>query len=108
MKEFVIIYMAPLVSLDTVAKATPEEQQADMQSWQDWMRAHEADFVDQGSPLSHNIRVTKGHIDAMRNEVCGYGIVKAKSHQAAAELMQDSPHFDLPGAYIEVLEKVEM
>jgi hypothetical protein len=44
-----------------------------------------------------------------KNEVCGYTIVEADSHEAAAELFKSSPHLtNMQGATIDVLECMEM
>lgn len=101
--------MAPIEEMQKMMKnATPEQQKQGMADWQRWMDAHKADLADTGAPLGKNKRVTKDGISDVRNEVSGFTVVQAQSHEAAAQLMQDSPHFALPGGYIEVLEWVEM
>ena len=80
-----------------------------MEAWNSWMEAHKADIVDPGAPLSKVKQVTKRGVTDTHNDIGGYMIVKAESHDAAAKLMQDSPHFDEleAEAKIEVMEMSE-
>lgn len=107
--KFVAIYMAPSEALDEMMKhTTPAERDAGMASWQAWMDSHEESFVDQGAALGKNKRVSKDGISDVRNEITGYAVVEANSHEEAAEIFSDSPHLDIDGAYVEVLTWVEM
>ena len=101
--------MAPNASIDEMMKkSTPEQQKAGMDAWMGWMEKHKASMTDMGNPLSKNKRVTKGGVSDTRNEVCGYSIVEAASHDEAAALFADCPHFELPGAYVDVLQCMPM
>ena len=101
--------MAPAAEMDKMMKnSTPKDMKEGMEKWTTWIKAHKADFVDEGAALGKNKRVMRQGVSQTRNEVTGYGIVKAESHDAAAELFTDSPHFEIPGAYIDVLEWVDM
>ncbi len=44
----------------------------------------------------------------MKNQVGGYTIVQANSHDEAAKIFADSAHFILPGTWIEVMEVMDM
>jgi hypothetical protein len=61
-----------------------------------------------GNPIGKNMRVTKSGAAAVRNEVCGYSMLSADSHEAAAAVFADCPHLDLKGAYIEIGECMPM
>ena len=101
--------MAPVEEMQKMMKnSKPEDMKKGMDSWKSWMDSHADQFVDQGAPLGKNKRVTKGKIVDMRNEVTGYSVVRADSHEEAAKMFQDNPHMEIPGAYIEVLEWVDM
>jgi hypothetical protein len=50
---------------------------------------------------------SKGATD-VRNEVSGFSIVQADSHEAATKLFLGNPHLKIPGGYIEVLEWVSL
>lgn len=109
MKKFVAIYMAPAEEMQKMMKdATPEQQKHGMDDWYAWMEKHKADIVDIGAPLGQNKRVTKDSISDVHNDVAGFSIIQAESHEEAAKLMQDSPNFAIPGSYIEVLSWVDV
>jgi hypothetical protein len=41
----------------------------------------------------------------VKNNVGGYSIVQAETHEAAAKLFgKDHPHLHMPGAWVEILE----
>ena len=105
MQKFIALYMIPVASMDEMMKnSTPEQRQAGMDSWKQWAKMHEKDLVDLGVPLGKNKRVTASGVSDVRNEVCGYSLVQAESHDAAAKLFMDNPHLQMSGAYVEVLE----
>lgn len=109
MKKFVALYMAPTAEMDKMMKdSTPKDMKEGMEKWTTWMKAHTAEFVDEGAALGKNKRVMKKGVSSTRNEVTGYSVVEAESHDDAVEIFKDSPHFDIPGAYIDVLEWVDM
>lgn len=103
------LYMVPPSSMDEMMKNwTPEQMRAGMDYWKKWMAAHENSFVDRGTPLGRNKRMTREGATDIRNEVTGYSIVQAESYEEAAELFKDNLHLQMPGAYIEILECREM
>ena len=114
MKKFLILYNAPLNELDKMMeqmKGNPEAMKEGMDSWMNWMNGMKDNFVDMGAPAAKNKRVTAQGIEDVRNEVTGYSILQANSLEEAAELINrdpKSPHFHIPGAYVEVTELMEM
>ncbi len=109
MKKYIALYVASNNAIDEMMKSsTPEGMKEGMQKWFAWGKAHEKDVIDLGNPAGKNKRITSGGIADVRNEVCGYTLVRADSHDAAAELFTDNPHLDIPGGYIEVLECVDI
>ena len=109
MKKFFVLYMAPVAGMEKMmATATHEEMKTGVDAWTAWMEDHKADLAEVGAPLGKNKRVTKSSISDIKNEVTGYSIVLAETHEEAAALLQDSPHFGIPGAYIEVLDMVSI
>ena len=88
---------------------TPEMQKAWMEEWKQWMQA-KGGVVDMGAPLGKTMKVTPAGIESVRNEIGGYSIIEAESHEEAATKMQDSPHFKMMGGngWIEVMEVGEM
>lgn len=97
--------MAPTASLDEMRKnSTSEGMKKSMDSWMQWMNMHKAAIVDGGAPAGKNKRVSGSEVTDIRNEVCGYTIVQAESHDAAALIFKDMPHMGIKGGYVEVVE----
>ena len=71
----------------------------------DWGAANAAAIVDQGSPLGKTKRAGPHGISDIRNAIAGYVIVEAHSHEAAAKLFENHPHFAIfPGDSVEIME----
>jgi hypothetical protein len=95
--------------MDEVRKnMTPERAKEVNESWLKWAASHEKSFVDLGSPTGKNKRVSKDKVQDVRNEVTGFSVVQAESHEEATKIFRDNPILNMPGAYIEVLEWVQM
>ncbi len=113
MKKFFALFCIPIAVIQEWEKqADSEKGKTDdekiMKEWENWMSLHKASFVEQGQPLGSTKRVTSGKVSDVRNDLTWYGIVQAESHEAAAKLFADSPHLQIPQAYIEVMEITDM
>ena len=109
MKKFVALYMAPVGAFDDMMKnQDPAQMKSMSDGWNSWVKSHEKSFVDVGAPTGKNKRVAKDNVRDVRNEITGYSVVQADSHDDAAKIFKDNPMLAFPGAYIEVLEYVEM
>jgi hypothetical protein len=106
MKKFLVVYMADRAVFEKMMlESTPEMQKAGMAAWMKWMSANQAALVDGGAPLGPTKRVTASGVSDVRNEMGGYSIVQAESHEAATGMFgKDFPHLQVPGAWIEVVE----
>ncbi len=106
MKKFMVLYMAPSAAFDAMMKtATPEMREKGMQAWMAWMNANKASLIDGGAPLGKTKSVDADGVEDTKNEVGGYSIVQAESHDAAVKLFgPDHPHMMMPGGWIEVTE----
>ena len=70
-----------------------------------WGEANAAAIVDQGTPLGRTKRAAADGISDIRNAITGYVIVEAPSHEAAAKLFENHPHFAIfPGESVEIME----
>ncbi len=70
-----------------------------------WGEEHEASIVDQGTPLGKTKRTDASGMSDIRNMMSGYVIVEAESHEAAARLFLNHPHFSIfPGQSVEIME----
>jgi hypothetical protein len=104
MKKFVAIYMAPVAAMDELRRTrSPERVKEFNDSSMKWVKSHEKSFVDVGSPTGNNKRVTKDKVQDVKNEIIGYSVVQAETHNEAAKIFQDTPNLQIPGAYIEGL-----
>lgn len=109
MKKFVAVYtgsessLAEWKDLDPAQRAAKE--QAGVDAWQRWATTHADAIVDNGTPLGRTKRVTAKGIADVRNNMAAYTIVQAESHEEAASLFVDHPHFSIfPGDGVEVME----
>ncbi|MGH8259351.1 MAG: hypothetical protein ACREUG_06630 [Steroidobacteraceae bacterium] len=111
MKRFMAIYSGSATSdnharwerLDEAERG--RRQAAGMKAWQEWMAAHQAAIVVVGGPLGRTKRASRDGIADIRNQMDAYVIVEAESHEAAARLFENHPHFAIfPGDAVEIME----
>jgi hypothetical protein len=85
--------------------ARQERTQAGMNAWHAWMEAKKKQVVVAGGPIGKTKRVSNAGVESARNNICGYVVVSAESHEAAAKLFEGHPHFSIfPGEAVEVME----
>ena len=113
MKKFFALFAIPATAVENWKKTTdPAKAKAMsddmMKAWDKWMKDHEKDIVDKGQPLGKTKRVTAQKTSDVRNDLDFYVIVKADSHEAAAELFEGHPHLQIPEAFVEVMDIPEM
>ncbi|HEY8539853.1 MAG TPA: hypothetical protein VIL28_13375, partial [Steroidobacteraceae bacterium] len=61
-------------------------------------------IVDPGCPVGKTKRISNDGISDIANAIAGYTIVEAESHEAAARLFVNHPHFTIfPGEAVEVM-----
>jgi len=108
MKKFMVLYMASAADFENMMKSsTPEQQKKGMDAWMKWMGQNKSSIVDGGGPLGKTKRVDAKGASNTKNEIGGYSIVQAPSHDDAAKLFgKDHPHLHMPGAWIEIVEIV--
>lgn len=82
----------------------PEDREKGMAAWGQWMSDHAEHIVDAGGPLGSTKRVSAEGVTETKNNLTGYVIIDAPSHEAAAQLFLDHPHFTIfPGDGVEIL-----
>ena len=65
------------------------------------------EVLDGGGPLGKTKRISAQGIADTRNDVAAYVIVRAESHEAAARMFENHPHFSLfPGEAVEIMERL--
>jgi hypothetical protein len=82
-----------------------EREAAGIKAWMEWGTVHAAAIVDMGNPLGKTKRASNDGISDTRNTMTGYTVVRAESHEAAAKLFENHPHFAIfPGDSVEIME----
>lgn len=111
MKKFLAIYTGTPGSAGRAAwdKQEPAERKqreaAGMKAWGDWMSKHQAVIVESGGPLGKTKRTGPQGVSDIRNNIAGYVTVLAESHEAAAMMFENHPHFAIfPGEAVEIME----
>ncbi|HTO84915.1 MAG TPA: hypothetical protein VMQ73_22020 [Methylomirabilota bacterium] len=81
-----------------------KKEQEGMAAWKAWVQKHQADVVVMGGPLGKTRKITAGGIADVSNEMAAFMVVRAASHEAAARLFENHPHFSIfPGESVEVM-----
>lgn len=86
-----------------------EREEEGFQAWMAWGGKHAGAIVDEGAPLGKTKRAARDGISDIKNNIAGYVIVRAESHEAAAKLFEGHPHFTIfPGDAVEIMECLPM
>lgn len=104
MAKFMVLYNSPVSAADQMASATPEQAQAGMDAWMAWAQKSGDAIVDLGVPLGSSRHVEGGSATEGSLQATGYSIIQADSLDAATTIVEDHPHFQIPGASIDVVE----
>lgn len=111
MKKFLAVYVgsasasgfAKWEALD--AETRKKQESAGIAGWMNWGEKNARSIVDNGSPLGKTKRIGKDGISDIKNNLTGYTIVQAESHEAAAKMFVEHPHFMIfPGDSVEIME----
>ena len=104
MKKYLYVFRG---TDQTFGHQSPEEMQAHMQRWGEWMQKVQAEgfpLQDAGKVVGKDGRVvTDGPFAEGKELVGGFYIVTAKDYDAAVEIAQDFPDYDL-GSVVEIRE----
>lgn len=73
-------------------------------AWMSWMQTHQDAIVQGGGPLGKTKRVDADGIEDISNNMSAFIVVKADSHEAAARMFENHPHFaNFPGEAVEIM-----
>jgi hypothetical protein len=73
-------------------------------AWKAWVEKHHAVIVNMGGPLGKTKAATQRGIEDASNNLSAFTVVRADSHEAAAKLFDNHPHFSIfPGDSIEIM-----
>jgi hypothetical protein len=109
MRTFLAVYTGTPAGRESW-NALPEQERKQreargMKAWGDWVARNKDVIVDTGAPLGRTKSVSKRGLADIRNQMGAYTIVRAESHEAAAKLFENHPHFTtFPGEAVEVME----
>jgi hypothetical protein len=109
MKKFCAVYLGTPAGMEKWKKlddaTRKQREQQGMKAWGDWVTKNQAAIVDNGAPLGKTKRIDASGIKDTSNALSAYTIVQAESHEAAAKLFVNHPHFTIfPGESIEIME----
>jgi hypothetical protein len=111
MKRFLAIYIGTEATRERAGWNKLDEgkrkalEASGIKAWMEWGTANSGAIVDQGSPLGKTKRASAPGISDIKNNMTGYVIVQAESHEAAAKLFANHPHFTIfPGDSVEIME----
>lgn len=111
MKKFLAVYIGTQEALEKSGwnkldeAARKQKEAVGIQAWIDWGTKNQAVIVDQGTPLGKTKRVSPQGVTDTKNALTGYVIIEAESHEAAAKLFLNHPHFTIfPGEAVQVME----
>jgi hypothetical protein len=115
MKTFLAVYVGTPEAVGRSAWEKMDEEKRKkletegFQAWMNWGTKHASAIVEQGSPLGKTKRVGKDGITDIKNNMTGYVVVRAESHEAAAKMFENHPHFAIfPGDSVEIMECLPM
>jgi len=111
MKKFLAVYIGTATALEKSGWNTldpekrKERETRGIQKWGEWMAANAVALVEQGGPLGKTKSISANGISDIRNNMAGYVVIQAESHEAAARLFENHPHFTIfPGDSVEIME----
>jgi len=107
-------YLAIFLGSKTSAKraawdALPEAQRQAKEregiaAWKAWVEKHQAAIVSMGGPLGKTKRISTEGIEDISNQLGAFTVVRAASHEAAAQMFAKHPSFAIfPGDSVEVM-----
>lgn len=111
MKKFLAIYIGTAAAFEKSNwNARPEAQrrqieQEGMRAWGEWGARYKKSILVEGGPLGKTKRISSKGIADIKNNMTGYVVVEAESHEAAARMFENHPHFAIfPGDSVEIME----
>lgn len=113
MKTFLAIYKGTPAARkasgwDELSEAERKSrEQKGMAEWGGWMQKNAAALVHAGGPLGKTKRASKRGVEDFSNDLVGYVVFRAESHEAAAKLFENHPHFSVfPGEAVEIMPEM--
>ena len=109
-ETFLAIFLGSKTSAKMAAwNALPEADrqargQQGMVAWHAWVDRHQDAIVAMGGPLGVTKKVDTSGIADVSNQMSAFTVVRAPSHEAAAKMFENHPHFAIcPGESVEIM-----
>jgi YCII-related domain len=84
--------------------ARKAKEQEGISAWGAWMQKHQDVIAFAGGPLGKTKLVSPAGISDTSNNLGGFVVVRADSHEAAAKLFENHPQFTIfPGEGVEIM-----
>ncbi len=81
-----------------------KKTQEGIAAWKSWVEQHQAAIETIGGPLGKTKKVSRDGFEDISNTMGAFIVVRAQSHEAAAKLFENHPHFThFPGESVEVM-----
>jgi hypothetical protein len=75
-----------------------------MVAWKAWVDKHQSAIVTMGGPLGKTKKASLRGIEDTSNQMGAFTVVRADSHESAAKLFENHPHFAIfPGDCVEIM-----
>ena len=110
-KQFMATYIgdadSPAVKEWDALPAAEQKKKTEegMQAWMDWGKKHMSRIKVMGGPVGKTKRTDAKGVSDVRNNISGYIVIEADSHEEAAKLFLNHPHFTIfPGDAVEIME----
>jgi DNA/RNA endonuclease YhcR with UshA esterase domain len=73
-------------------------------AWKGWVEKHQGAIQAMGGPLGKTKKVDGKGVADIANEMGAFTVVRAASHEAAAKMFENHPHFAIfPGERVEIM-----
>ncbi|MDA9508107.1 hypothetical protein XI09_26410 [Bradyrhizobium sp. CCBAU 11386] len=80
------------------------KEQEGIAAWKGWVEKHQGAIQAMGGPLGKTKRVDEKGTADIANEMGAFTVVRAASHEAAAKMFENHPHFAIfPGERVEIM-----
>ncbi len=106
--NYLAIFLGNPASFAAWSKLSDDERRAREQqgiaAWHKWASDHASQIVEMGGPLGKTKKISRDGVSDISNELGGFTIVRAASHEEAAKMFEQHPHFMIfPGDRVEVM-----
>ncbi|KYG23732.1 hypothetical protein SE92_28685 [Bradyrhizobium sp. AT1] len=80
------------------------KEQEGIAAWKGWVEKHQGAIQAMGGPLGKTKQVDGKGVADIANEMGAFTVIRAASHEAAAKMFENHPHFAIfPGERVEIM-----